>query len=107
MNLKMRIMDVTNILSKIEGIDVFYYTRKDMDDKVLKIGVSAQAVREVFPEAVQLLYDDPSNAFYALDYYQFLTAAAFGGLKELHALVKSQQSKIEELEARINSMMNS
>lgn len=107
MNLKMRIMDVTNILSKIEGIDVFYYTRKDMDDKVLKIGVSAQAVREVFPEAVQLLHDDPSNTFYALDYYQFLTAAAFGGLKELHALVKSQQAKIEELEARIDSMTNS
>lgn len=107
MNLKMRIMDVTNILSKIEGIDVFYYTRKDMDDKVLKIGVSAQAVREVFPEAVQLLYDDPSNTFYALDYYQFLTAAAFGGLKELHALVKSQQAKIEELEARIDSMVKS
>lgn len=107
MNLKMRVMDVTDILSKIEGIDVFYYTRKDMDDKVLKIGVSAQAVREVFPEAVQLLHDDPSNTFYALDYYQFLTAAAFGGLKELHALVKSQQAKIEELEARIDSMVKS
>lgn len=102
MRYKSRIMDVTDILSKIAGIDVFYYTRKDMDDKVLKIGVSAQSVREVFPEAVTLVCDDPENAFYAMDYDQFLTAAAFGGLKELHNKVKALVGRIEALETALS-----
>lgn len=106
MRYKSRIMDVTDILSKIEGIDVFYYTRKDIEDKVLKIGVSAQSVREVFPEAVTLICDDPENAFYAMDYEQFLTAAAFGGLKELHAIIKQQELRISTLEKQISELLN-
>lgn len=95
-------MDVTNVLDKLSNIDVFYYTRKDMDDKILKIGVSAQAVREVFPEAVTYVTDDPEECFFALDHIQFLTAASVGGLKELYAIVKEQQKRIKELEDKLN-----
>lgn len=99
--------DVPNVLDKIEGISAFYYTLKEDEDKILKIGVSAQAVREVFPEAVTLITPDGHDAYYGVNYMQLLTAVGINGLKELHAVVKSQQSKIDELEARINSMMNS
>lgn len=93
--------DVPNVLDKIEGISAFYYTLKEDEDKILKIGVSAQAVREVFPEAVTLITPDGYDAYYGVNYMQLLTAVGINGLKELHALVKSQQSKIEELENRI------
>lgn len=99
--------DVPNVLDKIEGISAFYYTLKEDEDKILKIGVSAQAVREVFPETVTLITPDGHDAYYGVNYMQLLTAVGINGLKELHAIVKSQQSKIEELEARIDSMAKS
>lgn len=93
--------DVPNVLDKIEGISAFYYTLKEDEDKILKIGVSAQAVREVFPEAVTLITPDGYDAYYGVNYMQLLTAVGINGLKELHALVKSQQAKIDELEQRL------
>lgn len=99
--------DVPNVLDKIEGISAFYYTLKEDEDKILKIGVSAQAVKEVFPEAVTLITPDGYDAYYGVNYMQLLTAVGINGLKELHAIVKSQQSKIDELEARIDSMVKS
>ena len=93
--------DVPNVLDKIEGISAFYYTLKEDENKILKIGVSAQAVREVFPEAVTLITPDGHDAYYGVNYMQLLTAIGINGLKELHALVKSQQSKIDELEKRL------
>ena len=70
----------------------------------MKIGVSAQAVRKVFPEAVTLITPDGYDAYYGVNYMQLLSAVGINGLKELHALVKSQQSKIEELENRIKEL---
>ena len=96
--------DVPNVLDKIEGISAFYYTLKEDEDKILKIGVSAQAVKEVFPEAVTLITPDGHDAYYGVNYMQLLTAVGINGLKELHAIVKSQQSKIEELENRIKEL---
>ena len=96
--------DVPNVLDKIEGISAFYYTLKEDEDKILKIGVSAQAVKEVFPEAVTLITPDGYDAYYGVNYMQLLTAVGINGLKELHAIVKSQQSKIEELESRIKEL---
>ncbi len=103
MNYKSKIDDVTNVLQKLENINVFRYTRKDMEDKLMYIGVSAQAVREVFPEAVTYRTDDPDKYFFALDYIQFLTAASIGGIKELHKIVKEQGALIEALSKRIES----
>ena len=99
--------DVPNVLDKIEGISAFYYTLKEDKDKILKIGVSAQAVREVFPEAVTLITPDGYDAYYGVNYMQLLTAVGINGLKELYALVKSLQNRIEELESVVSTLKNS
>ena len=99
--------DVPNVLDKIEGISAFYYTLKEDKDKILKIGVSAQAVREVFPEAVTLITPDGYDAYYGVNYMQLLTAVGINGLKELYALVRSLQNRIEELESVISTLKKS
>ena len=99
--------DVPNVLDKIEGISAFYYTLKEDEDKILKIGVSAQAVREVFPEAVTLITPDGCDAYYGVNYMQLLTAVGINGLKELYALVRSLQNRIEELESVVSTLKNS
>ena len=90
--------DVPNVLDKLEGISAFYYTFKEDEDKILKIGVSAQAVREVFPEAVTLITPDGYDAYYAVNYNQLLTAVSINGLKELHAKVKALEERVKALE---------
>lgn len=94
--------DVPNVLDKLEGISAFYYTFKEDEDKILKIGVSAQAVREVFPEAVTLIMPDSSDSYYGVNYVQLLTAVGINGLKELHAKVKTLEVRVEELEKSLN-----
>ena len=94
--------DVPNVLDKLEGISAFYYTYKEDEDKILKIGVSAQAVREVFPEAVTLIMPDSSDSYYGVNYVQLLTAVGINGLKELHAKVKTLEERIETLESSLN-----
>lgn len=90
--------DVPNVLDKLEGISAFYYTFKEDEDKILKIGVSAQAVKEVFPEAVTLIMPDSSDSYYGVNYVQLLTAVGINGLKELHAKVKALENRVAELE---------
>ena len=90
--------DVPNVLYKLEGISAFYYTFYDDEDKILYIGVSAQAVKEVFPEAVTLIMPDSSDSYYGVNYVQLLTAVGINGLKELHAKVKALENRVAELE---------
>ena len=47
--LKNVFFDIPGVLEKLEGISAFYYTMKEDEDKIPRIGVSAQAVREVLP----------------------------------------------------------
>ena len=98
--------NVPNVLDKIEGISAFYYTLKEDEDKILKIGVSAQAVRKVFPEAVTLITPDGYDAYYGVNYMQLLTAVGINGLKELHAIVKQQELRIATLEKQISELLN-
>lgn len=90
--------DVPNVLDKLEGISAFYYTFKEDEDKILKIGVSAQAVKEVFPEAVTLITPDNADSYYGVNYIQLLTAVGINGLKELHAKVKALEERVKALE---------
>ena len=99
--LKTKFYDVPNVLDKISNISAFYHTRKDDEDKILRIGVSAQDVKEVFPELVQLITPDNDDSYYAVDYITLATTVAINGCKELHQLVKNQQAKIDELEQRL------
>lgn len=98
--LKSVFFDVPGVLDKLEGISAFYYTMKEDEDKIPRIGVSAQAVREVLPEAVQLITPDNGDSYYGVDYIQMLTAFGINGLKELHAKVKALDKRVEELENR-------
>lgn len=99
--LKTKFYDVPNVLDKISNISAFYHTRKDEEDKILRIGVSAQDVKEVFPELVQLITPDNDDSYYAVDYITLATTVAINGCKELYQLVKNQQAKIDELEQRL------
>lgn len=96
--LKSVFFDVPGVLDKLEGISAFYYTMKEDEDKIPRIGVSAQAVREVLPEAVQLITPDNGDSYYGVDYIQMLTAFGINGIKELHAKVKALERRVEELE---------
>ncbi len=98
--LKSVFFDIPDVLEKLEGISAFYYTMKEDEDKILRIGVSAQAVREVLPEAVQLITPDDGDSYYGVDYIQMLTAFGINGVKELHAKVKALEKRVEELENR-------
>lgn len=98
--LKSVFFDIPNVLDKLEGISAFYYTMKEDEDKILRIGVSAQAVREVLPEAVRLITPDNGDSYYGVDYIQMLTAFGINGIKELHAKVKALEKRVEELENR-------
>ena len=97
--LKSVFFDIPDVLDKLEGISAFYYTMKEDEDKIPCIGVSAQAVREVLPEAVQLITPDNGDSYYGVDYIQMLTAFGINGIKELHAKVKALEKRVEELES--------
>lgn len=97
--LKSVFFDIPDVLDKLEGISAFYYTMKEDEDKIPRIGVSAQAVREVLPEAVQLITPDNGDSYYGVDYIQMLTAFGINGIKELHAKVKALEKRVEELES--------
>ena len=98
--LKNVFFDIPGVLEKLEGLSAFYYTMKEDEDKIPRIGVSAQAVREVLPEAVQLITPDNGDSYYGVDYIQMLTAFGINGIKELHAKIKTLEKRVEELENR-------
>lgn len=98
--LKTRFDNVPNILGKIKGIDAFYYTWKNNEDKILQIGVSAQDVKESFPQLVYILGDMEADRTLGVDYATLATTVAINGCKELHTLIKGLQSRIEELERK-------
>lgn len=98
--LKSVFFDIPDVLDKLEGISAFYYTMKEDEDKIPRIGVSAQAVREVLPEAVQLITPDNGDSYYGVDYIQMLSAFGINGIKELYAKVKALEKRVEELENR-------
>jgi len=95
-----------NILSKIQNINVYDYTRNDDEDKILRTGVLAQEVAKVFPTLAVANYADEvtNERYYTVDYATLGTVIAVGGCKELHNIIKEQQVKINELESRLASL---
>lgn len=87
--LKTRTGDVCDALEKIKTLDAFTYTpsetglRGGMDEKDY-VGVSAQQVRKVLPEAVRLVGDE----WLAVDYGR-LTVLLIAAVKELAEKVES------------------
>lgn len=100
--LKNRLLNVSNVLEKISNVDVFHYTLKDDENKIPYIGVSAQDVKKVFPELVT--YDETTEA-YSVNYVGLATTVAIGGTKELIKIIETQNSRIKELEDKINLLV--
>lgn len=100
--LKNRIGDFDDVLPSIKKIDVFRYTRKDVDDKSVFIGVSAQQVKEVYPELVA--YNEERD-LYGVDYATLGAVVAIGGCKELYAKYKAQQQAIDDLQSKLTLLM--
>ena len=89
--IKNRIKDLDNVLDKIKGLSVFYYTRTDLETEKRHLGVSAQEVIEVFPEVVSL-YDE----LYSVDYSSLAAAVAIAGLNEV-------RERLEQLEQKLSA----
>ena len=95
---------LTQVLDKIEGIAPFYYTWKDQPLAGTLIGFSAQNVQLQFPELVSVLSRQDGMDILGLDYATFGAVVSVAGLKELYALFKQQQQKINELQDTINQL---
>ena len=100
--IKDRLDDVTGVLEKIEKLTPFRYKLKGIDSPLTFIGLSAQDVQPVFPEVVsETYYNQEFGNILSLDYSALSTVVAVGGLKELHAKVKTLEDRIAALEALI------
>lgn len=91
------VSDVTGILEHIVKTRVFRYYWKGKGD--LKIGVSAQDVKEWMPEVVG--YD---INYYTLNYSSFATACAIQGIKELYTRFRPVESKVKMLEQQVRNL---
>lgn len=98
--LKYRLEDISDILGKIKDISAFYYIRKDLNDGVIRIGVSAQDVIKQFPQVVS---NNSINGkeYYSVEYATLGVAIAVNGLKEVHQLVQDNKNEIDLLKIEI------
>lgn len=101
--LKYRLEDISNILGKIKDISAFYYIRKDLNDGVIRIGVSAQDVIKQFPQVVGSNSID-GKEYYSVEYATLGVAIAVNGLKEVHQLVQDNKNEIDLLKIEIASL---
>lgn len=101
--LKYRLEDISDILGKIKDISAFYYIRKDLNDGVIRIGVSAQDVIKQFPQVVS---NNSINGkeYYSVEYATLGVAIAVNGLKEVHRLVQDNKNEIDLLKIEIASL---
>lgn len=101
--LKYRLEDISNILGKIKDISAFYYIRKDLNDGVIRIGVSAQDVIKQFPQVVS---NNSINGkeYYSVEYATLGVAIAVNGLKEVHQLVQDNKNEIDLIKIEIASL---
>lgn len=91
--------EVNDVLNFMDNIPVWRYDVKIDPLHKTTIGITTQSIQPYFPECVDKL----DETYFALN-YSSVGCIAFQGVKELHAIVKSQQSKIEELESRIKEL---
>ncbi len=86
---KENIITIDNALDKVSKIRGVYYTPKEGDDKSRKVGVIAQELNEILPEAVTYAEDADQ---YGVDYGK-ITGLLIEAVKELQARVKELENK--------------
>ena len=82
--LKERGMNVPGILDKIKNLYAFYHKRIDIGDKKTRIGVSAQEVRNVFPEVIGTASTPDYGDILTVDYATLATVVSINGINELN-----------------------
>ena len=82
MRLKNLVRYASGVLDLLRLLTPIYYTLKADPIQQVRIGLSAQQVQSVIPEAVRVADD----GYLCLDYTAIHTLFAIGGLKELYAL---------------------
>lgn len=82
MRLKNLVRYASGVLDLLRSLTPIYYTLKADPIQQVRIGLSAQQVQALIPEAVRVADD----GYLCLDYTAIHTLFAIGGLKELYAL---------------------
>lgn len=82
--LKERGMNVPGVLDKIKNLYAFYHKRIDIGDKKTRIGVSAQEVRNVFPEVIGTASTPDYGDILTVDYATLATVVSINGINELN-----------------------
>ena len=114
MRLKEKTGDIENAVDKVKKLNGFYYVENDTarelgyeNDRV-QVGVSAQEVQEVLPEAVRLApvdtdVDEDGN-FYSKSGEDYLTVQYERMVPLLIEAIKEQQQQIDELKAKLDGI---
>jgi hypothetical protein len=98
MRLKTKIGDIQDPIGKLQSLNGFYYEPNEIAQSYgyeveRRIGLSAQEVKEVVPEAV---HDAPiGDGYMAVDYAKLVPV--------LVEAIKEQQKQIDELKARLDA----
>jgi hypothetical protein len=106
--LKNKISNIPNALDKIQKLNGFYYTNNDLaksfgyDDEKVQVGVSAQEVKEIFPEIVSLApfdskFDPETRGFISNSGENYLTIDYSKLVPVLIEAIKELKAEIEEL----------
>ena len=98
--------DGSSVLPILDDINVFRFKYKGDNIGKINIGVAAQDVAKHLPELVDSTENRGYPDLLSLDYTSLNTVFAIQGVKELHALVKDQQSQIDLLKQEIAELKN-
>ena len=94
------------ILDQLSNLRVVHFTYKNRLELGKQVGVIAQDVRRVLPEAVSRGAYDPSVGDYVLgvDYSTLGAVIAIAGLKELYARFRPVENKVKVLEQQVRNL---
>jgi hypothetical protein len=99
---KQNIIRLDRSLDAIRSLNGYSYTREDYRPGERQIGLLAQEVKEILPEAVSY---DSINDKYSVN-YNCLTAPIVEAIKELYDRVDAQAKTIEKQQAMIQQLMD-
>ena len=99
---KENILPLTQSLDNLSQLTGYSYTRSDLNSDKKHIGLIAQEVKEVFPQAVS--YDD-NQGLYSVN-YGCLIAPVIQAIKELKETVNALQEKVDKQDAIIQIFLD-